>query len=271
MVEPSLHVKTLGESGPRVAFCHGLLGQGRNWNQIAKGLADVCRPTLLDMPDHGHSPWSDRISYPDAASVVAETLRAIDPDEPWTVVGHSMGGKTAMVLALTEPDLVERLAVVDISPAATASFTEFETFISAMRAIDLGAIDGRADADEAMREAAPDPAVRGFLLQNLRRDGDGWRWLPNLAGLERDIAAVGGWPEEHLAGCPPFAGPVLWLAGANSPYVSDENEPEMRRLFPRVRQVTVKNAGHWVHSEQPAVTTSALRALITAERDRPDV
>lgn len=271
MGEPALHTVSSGESGPRVAFCHGLLGQGRNWNQIAKGLSDVCRPTLVDMPDHGRSPWSERIDYFDAAAVLAETLRAIDPDEPWTVVGHSMGGKTAMVLALTEPDLVERLAVVDISPAPTASFTEFETFLAGMRGIDLDEVSSRADADEAMRDAAPHPTVRGFLLQNLRRDGDGWRWLPNLAVLERDIAAVGGWPEERIAGLPPFDGPVLWLAGANSPYVSEENDAEMRRLFPRVRQVTVKEAGHWVHSEQPEVTIAALRALITAERAPAEV
>ncbi|WP_338751293.1 alpha/beta fold hydrolase [Janibacter alittae] len=266
MSEPKLHAVTSGESGPRVAFCHGLLGQGRNWNQIAKGLADVCRPTLIDMPDHGHSPWSERIDYVDAAAVLAGTLRAIDPDEPWTLVGHSMGGKTAMVLALTEPELVERLAVVDISPAPTSSFTEFETFLAGMRAVDLDRVSSRADADDAMRAAAPDPTVRGFLLQNLRRDGAGWRWLPNLVALQRDIAAIAGWPQERISALPPFDGPVLWLAGANSPYVSEDNEPEMRRLFPRVRQVTVKNAGHWVHSEQPAVTTAALRALITSER-----
>ena len=96
---------------------------------------------------------TERIDYVDAAAVLAETLRAIDPGEPWTVVGHSMGGKTAMVLALTEPDLVERLAVVDISPAPTASFTEFETFLAGMRALDLDSVSSRADADEAMREA----------------------------------------------------------------------------------------------------------------------
>ena len=266
MTEPRLHTRTLGESGPRVAFCHGLLGQGRNWTTIAKNLADVCRPTLIDMPDHGHSPWSERITYPDAAAQVAETLETIDSDSPWTLVGHSMGGKTAMVLALTRPDLVDRLAVVDISPASTSSFTEFETYLDAMLGMDLGSLESRADADEAMREAAPHPTIRGFLLQNLRREGEGWRWLPNLEGLRRDIAAIGGWPGEDLTGVAPFAGPVLWLAGANSPYVTDETAPAMRELFPRVRQVTVKDAGHWVHSEQPEVTTSALRALITGGR-----
>lgn len=266
MTGPGLYTRTMGESGPRVAFCHGLLGQGRNWNQIAKGLADVCRPTLVDMPDHGHSPWSPRIDYLDAAGRLAETLRAIDPDEPWTVIGHSMGGKTSMVLALTEPDLVERLGVVDISPAASHSFTEFETFLDGMLGMDLASVTSRADADELMRDAAPNPAVRGFLLQNLRREGDGWRWLPNLEGLRRDIADIAGWPAERLAGLPPFDGPVLWLAGADSPYVREENEDAMRELFPRTRLVTVKDAGHWVHSEQPGITIAALRALVTSER-----
>lgn len=261
-----LHATTSGDSGPRVAFCHGLFGQGRNWNQIAKGLSDVCRPTLLDMPDHGRSSWTERFDYLEAARLVAQTLRAIDPDEPWIVVGHSMGGKIAMLVALTEPELVERLCVVDISPEATTSFSEFETYIAGMQAMDLDAIETRAQADEAMQEAAPDPGVRGFLLQNLRRDGEGWRWQPNIEVIGRDIAAIGGWPSDDIGELPPFDGPVLWLSGERSSYVSDDNHAEMRRLFPRVRHVTVKGAAHWVHSEQPEVTIQSLRALITSGR-----
>lgn len=263
---PTLHAQTTGESGPRVAFCHGLFGQGRNWNQIAKGLADVCRPTLLDMPNHGRSPWTEEFDYLEAAGLVGQTLRSIDPDDPWVVVGHSMGGKIAMLLALTEPELVERLAVVDISPESTTSFSEFAVYADAMRTMDLEAVDTRQDADAAMREAAPDPGVRGFLLQNLRRDGDGWRWLPNIEVLGRDIAELGGWPVGRIAEVPPFDGPVLWLSGERSGYVTEDTEPEMRRLFPRVRHVRVKDAAHWVHAEQPEVTVQALRALITARR-----
>lgn len=263
MSDPVLHSSTSGEKGPRVAFCHGLFGQGRNFTQIAKGLSDICRPTLLDMPDHGRSPWTERFDYVEAAGLVARSLREIDPDEPWVLVGHSMGGKIAMVLALTEPDLVDRLAVVDISPATTDSFTEFETYIAGMQAMDLDTIESRADADEALQEAAPNPGVRGFLLQNLRRDGEGWRWQPNIELLGRDIAAIGGWPADAVSQLPPFEGPVLWLSGERSPYVAEDNDAEMRRLFPRVRHVRVKDAAHWVHSEQPEVTTQALRALIT--------
>lgn len=266
MGEPDLHAVTSGESGPRVAFCHGLFGQGRNWTQIAKGLSDICRPTLLDMPDHGRSPWTDRFDYVAAADLVADSLRAIDADEPWIVVGHSMGGKIAMLLTLGHPELVSTLCVVDISPSSTTSFTEFETYVEAMQAMDLGAIDSRADADAAMQEAAPAAGVRGFLLQNLRRDGAGWRWQPNLEVIGRDIATIGGWPADEVSRQAPFEGPVLWLSGDKSSYVTDDHEAEMRRLFPRVRRVTVKNSGHWVHSEQPEVTIQALRALITADR-----
>lgn len=266
MNESTLHATTSGDSGPRVAFCHGLFGQGRNWNQVAKGVSDIARPTLLDMPDHGRSPWTERFDYVAAADMVADTLRGIDPDEPWIVVGHSMGGKIAMLLTLGHPELVAKLCVVDISPAPTTSFTEFETYIEAMQAMDLDSIASRADADAAMQEAAPDPGVRAFLLQNLRREGSGWRWQPNLEVIGRDIAAIGGWPQDEVAGLPPFAGPVLWLSGERSRYVADDNLAEMRRLFPRMRHVGVKDAGHWVHSEQPEVTIAALRALITLDR-----
>ena len=262
----TLHSTSYGESGPRVAFFHGLFGQGRNWTQIAKALADTSRPTLIDMPDHGRSGWTQRFDYVEAADIVADHLRAIDAEEPWVVVGHSMGGKIAMLVALRHPELVSRLAVIDISPSATTSFTEFETFIAGMQAMDLNSIETRQDADEALSEAAPSRSVRGFLLQNLRREGDGWRWQPNLEILGRDIAEVGGWPAEQIASVAPFDQPVLWLSGERSPYVTDETQDEMRRLFPRVRHVVVKDAGHWVHSEQPDVVITALRALITTSR-----
>jgi pimeloyl-ACP methyl ester carboxylesterase len=255
----ALHTTTLGEGGPLVAFCHGLFGQGKNWTTIAKAIATDHRVLLIDMPNHGRSPWRDHFSYVDVADQVAELF---DADDPVALVGHSMGGKAAMVLALRHPELVERLCVVDVSPVTYRSRSEFAGYIEAMQALDLPALERRSDADAALVEAVPDPTVRSFLLQNLRHHDDGWAWRPNLAVLGRDLDLLGGWPEEELAGTPPYDGKTLWVAGQDSRYIRDEFAPAMDRWFPRNRRVTIKGAGHWVHSEQPAVFTEVLRRFL---------
>ncbi|WP_028637579.1 alpha/beta fold hydrolase [Nocardioides sp. URHA0032] len=259
--EDGLHTTTLGESGPLVAFCHGLFGQGKNWRTIAKAVAEDHRVLLVDMPNHGRSQWTDRFDYVDTADRVASMFSA---DDPVALVGHSMGGKAAMVLALRHPELVDRLCVVDVSPVDYESGSEFAGYIAAMQALDLGTLRHRRDADAALVDAVPNPTVRSFLLQNLRRDDDGWSWQPNLDLLGRDLATLGGWPEEALAGHPPYQGRTLWIAGAKSAYVGDEYAAEMDRWFPRNRRVTIKGAGHWVHSEQPEVFTDVLRQFLAA-------
>ncbi|UMG92002.1 alpha/beta fold hydrolase [Nocardioides sp. TF02-7] len=254
-----LHTTTYGDHGSRVVFCHGLFGQGRNWNQHAKDLAADHRVLLVDMPNHGRSEWTERFDYVDAADRVAGVL---DADDPVALVGHSMGGKIAMVLALRHPELVERLCVVDVAPVRYRSATEFAGYIDAMLAIDLTTLEGRREADAALTDAVPDPGVRGFLLQNLRRDGDAWRWQPNLELLRDDLDAVTDWPEEALDVVTPYDGPVLWMGGSESRYVRDEHAAAMEALFPRVRRVTVKGAGHWVHSEKPDVFLEVLRQFL---------
>ena len=172
-----------------------------------------------------------------------------------------MGGKAAMVLALRHPELVERLCVVDVvAGGLRAARSEFAGYIDAMQGLDLTALERRADADAALAEAVPNPTVRSFLLQNLRRDDDGWRWQANLDVLGRDLDELGGWPEEALAGTAPYDGPTLWVARRRRRgYVRDEYAAAMDRWFPRNRRVTVKGAGHWVHSEQPEVFLEVLR------------
>jgi pimeloyl-ACP methyl ester carboxylesterase len=259
-----LHTTELGESGSRVVFCHGLFGQGRNFTAIAKQLADRHRVTLVDMPDHGRSPWSDHFDYLTAADQVAALLSA---DDPVALVGHSMGGKIAMLVALRHPTSVERLVVVDVAPVPYDHATEFDGYITAMRGIDLDGLQRRSQADEALRVAVPDPTVRGFLLQNLRHEGTGetahWQWQPNLALLGRDLDAITDWPEPALATTAPYDGPVLWVGGAVSKYVREDYAAAMDRWFPRNRRVTVKDAGHWVHSEQPEVFAQVLRQFVS--------
>ncbi|MFC8192780.1 alpha/beta fold hydrolase [Cellulomonas sp. NPDC057328] len=253
---------TVGEEGARVVFLHGLFGQGRNFTGIAKALLPDFRSLLVDLPNHGRSAWTDAFDYTATADLVAAHVRAgFAADGPVHVVGHSMGGKVAMVLALRHPDLVDRLVVADIAPAAGGSLGEFAHLLDSLAAIDLATLTRRGEADERLAERVDDARVRGFLLQNLRADGEGFRWQANLDLLRRDLPVIGGFPD---VGDAVFDHPVLWVAGDRSDYVRPEHGPAMRRLFPRTTLVTLKGAGHWVHSEQPEAFVSALRTFLGA-------
>lgn len=248
-----LHETRLGDHGSPVLFCHGLFGQGRNWTQIGKALGRDHRVTLVDMPNHGRSGWTERIDLVEMADAIAARI-----DEPTALVGHSMGGKVAMLAALRHPTLVSRLCVVDVAPVAYRESDEFGRFIDAMLGLDLGALRSRADADAALADAVPDPGVRAFLLQSLGRDGETWSWMSNLEVLRRDLDAIRGWPDVDGV----YDGPVLWIGGGASRYVRDEHRAAMAARFPRVRRTTVQGAGHWVHAQEPAIVTELLTRFL---------
>lgn len=271
-----LNTLAVGSAGPRIAFVHGLFGQGRNWNQIAKSVAwpngTQARALLIDLPDHGRSPWSEEFSYAAYADAVAATLRAAAPGEEWTLVGHSLGGKTSMLAALQHPDLIARLCVVDIAPKSYGDLHRFSAYIDGMQRLPLGEIATREEADDWFTAVEPDPGVRAFLLQNLRRDHDGWSWRANLDLIAADAARgeesrIADFPD--TSGLAPYEGPVVWLVGAESRYVKDDDSAPMRALFPQVRKVTVKGAGHWVHTDAPAVVIETLRHLLRTGGPHP--
>ena len=262
-----LHHQLVGAQGPQgrpMVFLHGLFGQGRNFARIAKALADrhpTLAAALVDLPNHGRSPWTDSIDYQDMAGAVAEFIRAWSPGVPVVLLGHSMGGRTAMQLALRWPELVERLVAVDISPVAgDSSSSVFADLISGLRKLDLATVETRGQADEALTPFIPHPTIRGFLLQNLRRGDQGWHWQCNLDLIESHLDDVAAWPSTGLG---TFEGPVLWVKGQLSAYVKPEYRPAMGRYFSRHRRVTVKEAGHWVHSEQPQVFTSLVDQFLS--------
>lgn len=256
--------RLIGQAGPRVVFLHGLFGRGKNFTSIAKALEPDFSSLLVDLPNHGESAWTDTLSYIDMADAVADTIAEVtEPDAlPVHLVGHSMGGKVAMVLALRHPELVERLVIVDIAPTSGGASGEFDHLLTSLAALDLDRITSRGQADEALREPIADPRVRGFLLQNLRPTSAGYSWQPNLALLKDRLPVIGGFPSVEEIGARSFDHPVLWMAGERSDYVRPDDLSTMRELFPRTTLLTVKESGHWVHSEQPQTFVSALRTFL---------
>jgi pimeloyl-ACP methyl ester carboxylesterase len=257
-----LHTELVGNGRPRFAFLPGLFGRGRNWTQVAQALAAEGHASVLfDLPDHGKSSWTTEFSYPGMAQAVADELDLrLGSAASVILVGHSMGGKVAMLTALNHPDLVAALVVIDIAPGASDQVDTFTPLVAATRSVDLPRLSTRADADQAMRAAVPDDDVRLFLLQNLRRKG-GWHWQQNLALLGDSLPQIGDWPG---TGDATYRGPVLWLTGQRSDYVKPVHEATMARLFPAVRHQVVPDAGHWVHADQPRAVVDALLAVAAA-------
>lgn len=253
-----LAVTPLGE-GPPLLVLHGLLGRARNWQSVARALQGGRGLHLAELRNHGASPWSDVMDYPAmAADVAALVERRVGGRA--AVMGHSMGGKVAIHLALTRPELVERLIVVDIAPLAYPHQAEFEGYLRAMLGMDLASIGKRADADAALAAAVPEPAIRAFLLQNLDFAGERPVWQPNLAVLLRTLPAITGFSAE-LDGRT-YTGPAFALRGERSNYVGAAGEAALRRFLPGVEVATVPNAGHWLHAERPAEFLERLRPAL---------
>lgn len=258
----SLHTRLVGPGRPNLMFMHGLFGQGRNWAGIAQALLPEASSILLDLPHHGHSPWIGQVDYVDMADAVAHDIsERLGSAAGLTVVGHSMGGKVAMMLALRHPDLVKGLVVVDIAPDDSSHGYGFSSIMDALRALPLDRLQSRAEASELLASTIPDETVRDFLLQNLRRQKTTWHWLFNLDALAGGLPAISGWPA--VSGR--YDGPVLWIRGERSTYVRAEHFAAMLAHFPRAALLTVPDAGHWVHSDAPGPVAEGIRAFLQAE------
>ena len=244
-----LATRIVGEGSP-VVVLHGLFGSARNLTGLTRALAASHRVLAMDLRNHGGSGHDPAMDYEVMAADVAETM-----DEHGVpaagVAGHSMGGKVAMQLALHKPERVARLVVADIAPVPYPS--HFGGFTRAMLAVPPEA--SRAEADALLTPDVPDPAVRGFLLHNFR-PGQGWRI--GLEEIAASLPRVETW--QDFVAC--FTGPALFVTGARSDYVLPKDRPVILRLFPAARFVTIKDAGHWLHAEQPAAFNATVTAFL---------
>jgi pimeloyl-ACP methyl ester carboxylesterase len=244
--------------GPTLVLLHGLFGSARNWGAVQKALAADYRVVALDLRNHGASPHAWGMSYAAQAADVAETLTALGIESA-IVLGHSMGGKAAMMLALTRSALVSRLIIADIAPRPYPP--ALRAVVAAMQAVPLHTGLTRAEADQALRAAVPEAPIRSFLLQNLRLETAPPSWRIGLA----EIAAAMPEIEDFT---PPsgvrFDGPTLAMAGALSPYIRAEDHAAFLALFPRIGFVSIPRTGHWLHAENPEGFLAALKNFLTA-------
>ncbi|MDO9524164.1 MAG: alpha/beta fold hydrolase [Gemmobacter sp.] len=233
---------------------HGLFGSARNWGVIARRLSEHRTVLVVDMRNHGDSPWMPTHTYAEMAADLAKVIT--DNGGQADVLGHSMGGKAAMALALLHPDLVRRLVVADIAPVAYDHSQSHH--IASLRELDLTGLSTRAEADRRLSNLIDDPALRAFFLQSLDLKSTPPRWRINLDVLDAEMSGIVGWPE--ISG--QFDGPTFFLSGQLSNYVKPDDRAHIVSLFPKARFARIPDAGHWLHADKPREFEAAVAAFI---------
>jgi len=244
MLTTQLHFKEYGQ-GRAVVLLHGLFGSSDNWHYVAQRLAKNFHVFALDHRNHGLSPHSEKMNYPVMAPDV-EKFFITRGLERASVIGHSMGGKTAMQFALQSPQRVEKLVVADMAPREYAP--AHDEIFAALLALDLSTFQTRQQIEEALAVEIPSLVLRRFLLKNLGRNPDGkFFWKINL----HDIAESYPHLRQPVSHSTPFPQPALFIHGGKSKYVNEEDEPLIRELFPQAQILTIAEASHWVHADEP--------------------
>lgn len=242
-------------ANPKLIILHGLFGSGVNWRTVATQLSASHEVFCPDLRNHGRSPWHDEMNYRALGGDVSRFI-ADHRLQGAALLGHSMGGKTAMTLAQARSTALAKLVIIDIAPAPYPAAGHLG-LIDAMRAVNLDAAAGRRQLDAALATRIPDPAVRRFLAQNLVKEGNRYHWRINLEALRRNLDALAGYADERQS-------PVdaLFIAGAQSDYLRPDGHAGIFKRFPNARIETIENAGHWLHAEQPGRLVALCRAFL---------
>jgi esterase len=238
-----LFFRQLGQGKPLIIL-HGLLGSSDNWHSLGKLFAETFTVYIVDQRNHGQSPHSDEFDY----SVLTEDLEIFIKENKIQkphIIGHSMGGKTAMNFAVKNPTGVDKLIVVDIVPKKYV--VRHDRLIEGMKAIPLEEITSRAEAEVALAGYEPDPAVRQFLLKNLSRNNESkFVWKVNLPAIDQHLQETG----EAMIYKGTFDGPTLFINGKKSDYYEERDDVLIKRIFPQA-QIALLDTGHWVQAEKP--------------------
>lgn len=256
-----LNARVTGEGDPLIVV-HGLFGSLENLGGVTQRLSDQWQVHALDLRNHGRSPHAETMSYPEMAG---DILRYMDQQklDSASLLGHSMGGKTVMEVALSDPDRVSRLIVADIAPVAYPP--HHDAIIDGLTGLDLDAITTRGEADKALATSVEITAVRQFLLKNLlRTDEGGFRWRLNLDAIKRQYASIAAAPTAQG----PYAGPTLFIKGGESDYIQDSQRAAVAALFPAAQMRIISGTGHWLHAEKPDIFATLCQRFLTGEFDR---
>lgn len=249
-----LNFKMLGEGKP-VIILHGVFGSSDNWLTIARSLGENYTIYLPDLRNHGDSFHDEEFTYEAMANDLKNLIEAEEIDNP-VIIGHSMGGKVAMKFAVNYPHLFDKLIVVDISPRAYPP--HHEHILAGLKSLELDKISSRKEADDSLAKYVTEKGIRQFLLKNLTRDENHFKWKLNLEVIERDIENVGEGLEDQLV-CDK---PTLFIRGANSNYIKNEDNIGIVAIFPNSEVKTIPKAGHWLHAENPDAFISVVKDFL---------
>lgn len=242
-------------SDSAVVLVHGLLGNGRNLQPLAKALSANHRVLTPDLRNHGRSPHSPVMDYPHLAADLIALLDKHDIQQA-ALIGHSLGGKAVMATTLLYPDRVSNLVSLDMAPVPYADF--LNGLLDTLEQLPLTKIQSRADADKRLAVTIQDSRLRAFLLQNLERTDNGFRWRANLKVLRSQRRTLTGFPDMAT----PWPGPALFLHGAYSSYVRPQHHAAIHKLFPQAEIDAIADAGHWLHVEQPDAVAGRLQTFL---------
>ncbi len=260
-----LFYRKLG-SGKPIMVLHGLYGSSDNWLSIGKSLSGYFEVYLVDLRNHGRSPHHDSHNY----ELIRDDIRGLMDDlglEKAILAGHSMGGKAVMCFAQHNPDRVERLIIIDIAPKSYKDLYRKERLshydiLKAMKDVDFSSVSARRDVEHMLADVIRSPRIRSFLMKNLDRDEEGkYHWTLNLDVIIRELDNImDGVNRNCFNPAFPVTGiPALFIRGGKSPYILDEDMDFIEKIFPSAKLLTIKNAGHWLHAEQPGAFTEAVR------------